>query len=183
MSEGGKSRRRTPAANRVAPIAAVLALALLPATALGQGPASEEYNLDIPEAGASGAGGGESPGGSGGTAPPPAEDESTTSVPADPAPIAEGGDQPAEAATGAGSSAGGHSDDGGRHADESKESESGGFPLGPVAGERANSLPTIATDVASEGGVPILLAGLAALLALAGFVVYRRRRAQTLEVS
>jgi LPXTG-motif cell wall-anchored protein len=182
MSEGGKSRRRRPAATRVAPFVAVLALVLTPAAALAQGPASEEYNLDIPEAGTSGAGGGESGEGSESTAPPP-EGTPTGSVPADPAPSGEGGDQDPAAATGAGPSTEGDSDHGRRHAGESKESETGGFPVGPVAGERANSLPTIATDVASEGGVPILLAGLAALLALAVFVVYRRRRTQTLEVS
>jgi LPXTG-motif cell wall-anchored protein len=38
-------------------------------------------------------------------------------------------------------------------------------------------------DVAGEAGVATLLAGLAAILGLAGFIVYRRRRAQTLEVS
>jgi hypothetical protein len=183
---GGKSRRRAPRALGLPASVAVLAVALLCGVlcgvALAQTPATEEYNLDIPEATSSGSGGGDPVGGSsegsGDTstaepAPAPIEPE---------APVGGGGDG---AGGGSGSSGGGDggSGDANRKHTLPADDQRALISYDEFGGEQANSLPAIAADVASEGGVALLLAGLAATMGIALFFVYRRRRAQELEVS
>jgi hypothetical protein len=170
--------RRLAAATTV--VALALAAALAP-VALGQGPAVDQYNPALPSAtpngGGHGGGGGAAPsGGSSGSsasATPPA-----TSTPTDSSSAAAGsGSTPTYGSQGSGGSGHGNSSShgsGSGHAG-AQDSTPGTVQAIPVT-HHTNSAPAVAADVAGEGGVPMLLAGLAAITAIAIFVFYRQRR-------
>jgi LPXTG-motif cell wall-anchored protein len=158
-----------------------------PAFAQG-GPATEEYNLDLPAVTGSGSGDPQEASGSGGDPTSVSTDstdtDSTYSVPGDSTGGSGGGS--GSGSGGSSSGAGSHEGSGpGKSGHDSKPDNGDDLDLAPFASspEQANTLPAIAADVAGEGGVPLLLAGLAAILGVALFLLYRRRRAHRLEAS
>ncbi len=180
-------------------VLAVLSLSLaLTTAAVANNPAVDEYVLDIPEAtgsstgtdkGPSGGGGGSDSGGSDGGSSSSGGDSGgsesaptteTTEPPPVTAPEPSTPDQPSQGSAGDNSNKG----DGAREfADQPRpDSQSGGPDAGRIAvssaAPAAQTVPAIATDVADEGGMPLLLAGLAGVAALGLFFAHRRRQAQ-----
>lgn len=168
------SRRRAGSAPRRALAAGVLAcFAVAAPAALAQGPAVDQYELDIPRA--TGAGAGKHGGSSGGAKGSGGGGEGSTPVPqSGSTPIASttsgepAADPAAQDASGGGKPA----------KSEKRHRGPGSGGAGPSPLERsARTVPAIAADTAGQSGVLMLLAGLATLGALAAFLVHRRRRA------
>jgi LPXTG-motif cell wall-anchored protein len=174
LTEGGKSRRGQRLAFLVVVmLASALAAAFIAAPA-GADPANEEYELDIPDAG------------DGGSSGDPATDESSTTA-------TETDDDTAtvDATDGStddgevGGAVGGGTDDGSANggtggSGDSKTSEGSG-PQGAGSTERAHTIPEIAADGAGSSGIWLLLVGLALVLAVALYLIYKRRRPRQLE--
>ncbi len=176
-------------------VLAVLGLSLaLAATAGAKNPAVDEYVLDIPEATGSstGNGNGSSSGNgnqSGGGGDGGSSSSSGDSSEAEPAPPPATAPEPStpnpspQESGGTNSSASNAGGGGGEKADQPRPNQGSDGPnVGAVAASSAapaaQTVPAIATDVAGEGGVPLLLAGLAGVGALGLFFVHRRRQAQ-----
>jgi LPXTG-motif cell wall-anchored protein len=180
MRGSGKSRPGASFYELAALLLATAFLSLLLAAPASADPANEEYNLDIPEATESGSDDGDTVP-EGDPAPPPATEEDAAPVDLDDP----SGD--ADASGGAAAAGGAGSDDGSGSGGtgstgESKADGPSGHPSDRGAGGRAHSLPAIAADGAGNSGVWLLLLGLALVLALAVFLIYRRRRPRQLEV-
>lgn len=162
------SRRRAAALPFGALVLGALAcLALAAPGALAQGPAVDQYELDIPKATGAGA---DHEGNK--------QDDGGTQAPADDVPAAGSGSNSTTVASTGGEPAPPSSGGGGGDEPKKEHVKTGSGNDDPSPLDRsAHTVPAIAVDTAGDGGISWLLAGLAAVGALAGFVVYRRRRA------
>lgn len=154
---------------------ALASLAAAAPGALAQGPAVDQYELDIPRATGAGAGAGKHDGSSGGAKGSGGGGEESTPVP-------QSGSTPIASTTSGEPAADPAAQDasgGGKPAKSEKRYRGpGSGGAGPSPLERsARTVPAIAADTAGQSGVLMLLAGLATLGALAAFLVHRRRRA------
>jgi LPXTG-motif cell wall-anchored protein len=155
-------------------VAAALASLVLAAPAAAE-PANEEYNLDLPEATDSGSGDGDTAPEAVTTTPAPETGTDESAAPVDTQDYSEDVDA-------SGAVAGDSSGNGGAGSKgDSKTDDASGHGPGNAGGERAHSIPAIAADGAGNSGVWLLLLGLALVLALAGYLIYKRRRPRQLE--
>lgn len=169
MRGSGKSRPASGPGSLVAFLLAAALLSLAVAAPVSADPANEEYNLDIPEAGSSGSGDGETADDAGASGEP---GEGTT-VPSD-----------SDESTDDTGAVGGSSDEGSGGGGGSGASDvegAGGHGVSNGGGDRAHTIPEIAADGAGNSGVWLLLLGLAVVLAVAVFLIYKRRRPRQLE--
>jgi LPXTG-motif cell wall-anchored protein len=173
MRGSGKSRPGSGPGSLVAFLLAAALLSLAVAAPVSADPANEEYNLDIPEAGSGGSGddGTTDPAASTGT------DDDTT-VPAD---SGESADTDDSSGAAGGSSDEGTGSGGSGTSGDSDVEGAGGHGVSNGGSDRAHTIPQIAADGAGNSGVWLLLLGLAAVLAVAVFLIYKRRRPRQLE--
>jgi hypothetical protein len=159
-----------------AALAGILTAGLVTAGASAS-PAEEEYTLDLPSASNAGAGDGGGVDGDAGGSDAPPEDSGGTETAPPPSTDTET-DIETDTSTGSGGSGGGDDDDG-RTGQRAGDGKGGTLEMdgGEATPAQPHTVPAIATDVAGEGGIPLLLAGLIAVAALAVlWAIWKRRR-------
>jgi LPXTG-motif cell wall-anchored protein len=172
MRGSGKSRPGGGPGSLVAFLLAAALLSLAVAAPVSADPANEEYNLDIPEAGS----GGSDDGGTVDDSGVSGETGEDTTVPSDSESESTDDTRAVGGSSDDGTGSGGSGTSGG-----SDVEGAGGHGVSNGGGDRAHTIPQIAADGAGNSGVWLLLLGLAAVLAVAVFLIYKRRRPRQLE--